>query len=511
MRAASRPWGLGNGPVCVVNGFAVRIFVERGHLVVRDGVGACGRERVYGRATHRLKRLVLLGHSGSLSLDAVRWLSDVGVGFVQVDTDGRILSASSGLGLDDPRLRRAQAMAWGSQVGLAIAREILRRKLAGQARIARRRGRDDVAASIERIVPALDASWTPAELLIPEAAAASAYWSAWAPIELRWAKADLAPLPSHWRTFGSRASPLTGNSRSAANPANAILNYLYALLEAEARLASLAVGLDPGLGVLHTDRRARDSLALDVMEAVRPDVDEFVLELLEQRTFRRSDFFETRQGVCRILPPLSHELAQTTTAWATRLGPVVEWVAKALSAGAGSGTRRVPTPMTGANRSAGRGVYARAIRTAAAAVATTCVVCGGPTRRGRMTCSDPCEAAQRQENPNLRFVEAGRANLARLRDSGWQRRLSEDGRQRLRRGSHERIAAAREWQRSHPWPADMAEFGREIAPLLAAIGPGALQQATGLSPAYLRQIVRGAVVPHPMWWESLRAAAAQAM
>jgi CRISPR/Cas system-associated endonuclease Cas1 len=39
---------------------------------------------------------------------------------------------------------------------------------------------------------------------------------------------------------------LTGGPRLAANPANAVLNYIYALLEGEATLAARLVGLDPG-------------------------------------------------------------------------------------------------------------------------------------------------------------------------------------------------------------------------------------------------------------------------
>jgi CRISPR/Cas system-associated endonuclease Cas1 len=45
-----------------------------------------------------------------------------------------------------------------------------------------------------------------------------------------------------------------------------MLNYLYAVLESETRLACAALGLDPGLGVLHVDAQCRDSLAFDVME-----------------------------------------------------------------------------------------------------------------------------------------------------------------------------------------------------------------------------------------------------
>jgi hypothetical protein len=64
-----------------------------------------------------------------------------------------------------------------------------------------------------------------------------------------------------------RGSLLTSSPRLAIKPANAILNYLYAILEAETRLACLTLGLDPGLGIVHADHRDRDSFALDLMEA----------------------------------------------------------------------------------------------------------------------------------------------------------------------------------------------------------------------------------------------------
>jgi CRISPR-associated protein Cas1 len=58
------------------------------------------------------------------------------------------------------------------------------------------------------------------------------------------------------------------------------------VVEAEARLAALAVGCDPGLGLLHADLRSRDSLACDLMEPVRSAVDAFVFETLSSRVFR---------------------------------------------------------------------------------------------------------------------------------------------------------------------------------------------------------------------------------
>ena len=111
-----------------------------------------------------------------------------------------------------------------------------------------------------------------------EAQAARAYWSAWSTLPINFPKNDRGRVPDHWCNFGARVSPLTGSPRLAVNPPNAILNYLYSVLESEARLAAAALGLDPGLGVLHVDTPARDSLACDLMEPVRPEIDAYLLD-----------------------------------------------------------------------------------------------------------------------------------------------------------------------------------------------------------------------------------------
>jgi CRISPR-associated protein Cas1 len=91
-------------------------------------------------------------------------------------------------------------------------------------------------------------------------------------LPINFPKKDEHRVPEHWRTFGTRVSPLTGSPRRAVNPSGAILNYLHAVLESECRLAITVLGMDPGLGVLHVDLPARDSLACDLMEAIRPEI-----------------------------------------------------------------------------------------------------------------------------------------------------------------------------------------------------------------------------------------------
>ena len=306
------------GEVVVVDGFGVSVRVERSRLVVTDGAGRNRRERRYGRATSEIARLVVLGGSGSLSLAAIRWLADVGASLVCIDRDCP-LTLTSAPTKTEAKLRRAQALAPYNETGLAVARELLRRKLEGQRQLLDRLDPEPHSQRLlERSLAAIDKAASIDELVAAEAEGAAAYWGSWADVEVRFQPADRRRVPDHG-DIRPAALGADGSGRMATGPAAAILNYLYALLEAETRLACLTVGLDPALAIVHADTRGRDSLPLDLMEAVRPSVDRYLLALLRDRVFRASDFYETQRGNCRLLAPLTHELAETLPAW-RRLG-----------------------------------------------------------------------------------------------------------------------------------------------------------------------------------------------
>jgi CRISPR-associated endonuclease Cas1 len=274
-------------------------------LVVADGTGAERRERTFSRATHGIARLVVLGGSGSISFAAFRWCLDLGIPVLCLDRDGCILSVSTSDNTD-ARLRRAQALAVTNDTSLSIARFLLSGKLRGQEMLLRRlTGMPALLEEFADIRRRLEEAPTLNELLFAERDGALCYWRVWEELPLGFRDADRARVPAHWAHFGRRTSSLTGSPRSSTGPMNSLLNLSYSLAEGEAIVACLAVGLDPGIGIVHADVRGRSSLALDVMEAIRPEVDAFVLALLRNRTFGLRDFYETRQGVCRVLAPLA--------------------------------------------------------------------------------------------------------------------------------------------------------------------------------------------------------------
>lgn len=325
-------------------------------LVVEDGIGADRRTRRFHRAAGKLKRLVVIGHTGYVTLDALRWLYDVDAALIHIDADGRLLTTSTVAGPSVPTLRRAQAMAPATSAGVEAARDLLRAKVAGQASLLPSLpDGEDVAPEVERGLADIEEAQDISGLLAGELRAAGAYWRAWEALPV-----NVAPrrgqrrdsVPEHWRTFGARASLLTGGPRSATNPANALLNYLYTLLSAEAAFACNAVGLDPGLGIFHMDRdhtADRAALAFDVMEACRPAVDAYVLALITERTLSAEQLGETRGGSCRLASTLAAELAGTLPVWREQVAPHTERVAHTLQAAAGGELAPMATPLTHAN------------------------------------------------------------------------------------------------------------------------------------------------------------------
>lgn len=118
---------------------------------------------------------------------------------------------------------------------------------------------------------------------------------------LRGAEGEAANL--YFGVFGNLVrSPETSfafrgrSRRPPLDPVNALLSFLYTLLTHDCRSAAESVGLDPAVGFLHRDRPGRPSLALDLMEELRPVfADRLALSLLNRRQLRRKDF-EFRDG-----------------------------------------------------------------------------------------------------------------------------------------------------------------------------------------------------------------------
>src|SRR5712691_9566085 len=77
--------------VVTLFGYGIQVRVDRGHLLMEDGIGADRRRYRLPRVGHGLKRLVVIGSDGLISLAALRWLADQDAAFVMLERDGSVL------------------------------------------------------------------------------------------------------------------------------------------------------------------------------------------------------------------------------------------------------------------------------------------------------------------------------------------------------------------------------------------------------------------------------------
>lgn len=90
---------------------------------------------------------------------------------------------------------------------------------------------------------------------------------------------------------------MTRTRRPPQDNMNALLSFLYTLLTNEVAAALEAVGLDPYVGFMHVDRPGRPSLALDMIEELRPIfADRLALSLINRKQVSGKGFVQKESG-----------------------------------------------------------------------------------------------------------------------------------------------------------------------------------------------------------------------
>jgi CRISPR-associated endonuclease Cas1 len=347
-----------NPQVVTVDGYGASLTVSGGQLVIKDGIAGQRRTRKIARVPREVSRVMILATTGMVTMEAETWLTEAGIPLVRLTQGNRITSPVR----EDARLLRAQAYAVTEPAGLEITRALLTAKLAGQSAICRDVLRvpgashniDDLAEELNR-APELD------DCRSLEGAAAMAYWQAWADrVTVPFSPADMLRVPPHWNRFNGRDSEIGPAHRHATDSVNALLNYVYRIAETECVLACHALGLHPQLGILHADKEGRDSMALDLIEAVRPFCDRIILGMLDvglgvpvtdqgkpayldRRWFHevRKTSQDEKTGQCKLVAPLTHQLASHAPDIGAVIRSHAEHAARIL-ANAASGNVRVP-------------------------------------------------------------------------------------------------------------------------------------------------------------------------
>lgn len=247
---------------------------------------------------HMLGSVVVFGGI-FLSPPLIQACAAGGIAIVLLDRAGRFQARIEGPMTGNVLLRRAQYRA--SEVPDEIVRGFVLGKIVNQRTVLMRGLRDhgdelapERRAALAGAVDRLDRILRRANLSIEgidalrgeEGEAANVYFNVFD---------DLIRISDPALRFQGRSR------RPPLDAVNALLSFTYTLLTHDCRSAAESVGLDPAVGFLHRDRPGRPSLALDLMEELRPVLaDRLVLSLINRRQIGARDV-ESRDGIAVLL------------------------------------------------------------------------------------------------------------------------------------------------------------------------------------------------------------------
>lgn len=240
-----------------------------------------------------IERCVIQGASTRLDSGVLLKLAEAGVATVLLSPRmQRRVAIVLGPAHNDAALRLAQTQRVLDEAHcLRWSRELVRGKLQHQRRMIRRwkaarpdarKPLTDAEQGVETALCALadpETALTLAQLRGIEGAAARAHFGGLAAV--------LPPVLG----FAGR------NRRPPRDPVNALLSLGYTMLHAEAVQACHQAGVDPLLGYYHRPSFGRESMASDLIEPLRAQVDGWVWQLTRDRSLR-ADHFSDDRGAC---------------------------------------------------------------------------------------------------------------------------------------------------------------------------------------------------------------------
>lgn len=242
---------------------------------------------------HNLENIVCFNYPG-VSPALMGACAERNIGLCFLRPSGRFLARVTGQVKGNLLLRKKQyELSQDESASAAIARSMVLAKIANSRTVIERAIRDhallvDVgelqAASnfLKTTLKSVQVGETLESLRGLEGNAASRYFSVFGQLVLQ--QRELFAFQTRTR-------------RPPQDNMNALLSFLYTLLTNEVASALESVGLDPYVGFMHSDRPGRPSLALDMIEELRPIfADRLALTLVNRKQISGKGFIRKESG-----------------------------------------------------------------------------------------------------------------------------------------------------------------------------------------------------------------------
>lgn len=300
----------------VLNGYGIKINVSDGKLLIKNGYRLTEDDnKQVSTLTANQKKInsvLIYGHAGYISLEALKWLSQENIQLNIFNWDGSLLSSMNTEKDRNGKRKIAQYKTYlDENKRFSIAQALINAKLSNSIKLLeflpfRNIGSDVISPYLKAVDKAKDIP----ELMGIEGQSAKLYWK-------EYSKA----IPEKWG-FVERSG------RGSSDYTNTLLNYGYSLLETDCLRVINTVGLDPCIGFLHEARNEKRSLAYDLQEPFRVEVDLVVYRLLSKGCrVAKGDFLRMNNYCLRLREGGTDKLSK---AYETRMNERIEYEGKSI-------------------------------------------------------------------------------------------------------------------------------------------------------------------------------------
>ncbi|TQD27917.1 CRISPR-associated endonuclease Cas1 [Methanolobus vulcani] len=292
----------------LLNGHGIDMRVNGAKLHIKDGRFSTTdepEEYVFSPKRMDVDSIIIYGKNGNLTLDAIRWLIKHNVQISILNWDGKLLTTMLPPDSTNVKTKFAQYHAYETQENrIKIARALVEAKVDKSTVVLEYLNQrySTVDFDLSTDVDKLKKVNSIVEIMGVEGGIAYKYWHEFSKV-----------IPEKY-DFESRIDS-SRRATGAGDMVNAMLNYGYALLEAECLRAINAVGLDPHVGFLHEMNTGKNSLAYDLQEPFRFLVDLAVINLVESERMEKKDFIRTENYSLKLRPSGAKKLTKELNLW----------------------------------------------------------------------------------------------------------------------------------------------------------------------------------------------------
>ena len=291
----------------MITGFGTSINVDKRKLIITNRLKDTRLEFYPHKINH--DRIVIDGHTGNITFESMRWLMKHNINLTLLNWNGQLLANVLPEQPKSGKLRVKQYQKYLDDTDrFEIALKIVQCKVEQSLNLLEELSRFYESVDIISIRNAVekedlfllnimknsenqDISKSIKQLMTYEGRIARIYHA-----NLTAIFNQLSPEFN----FTGRKNKTNSRNYNASDEINALLNYGYAILESEIRKSINAIGLDYSVGFLHEINQSRTPLVYDVQELFRWLIDVSVIQLLEEKKIKKSDFIITENYHTRL-------------------------------------------------------------------------------------------------------------------------------------------------------------------------------------------------------------------